>query len=711
MATASESSTTVRAPDDRRWLFALSGLVFASIAFRLVVNTRFQAPTILTDELTYTLLARDIAAGNFSLANGYGIVYPLLMAPSWVLAEFGTTAYTLMQATNAVVISLTAVPVFLWARRMMQPRFALLAAGLTLAMPSMAYSGHIMTENAFVLAVTLAAWAIATAVERPTLLHQGLVLLALAAAFGTRAQAGILVIAVLIIVVLGVLAEERATGAFTWGGVARRLARWWPLGGLAAIGLIAVVGRSVLTDWRWNQLLQAYGVTADGQYTPAKALRYYVWHLGEATFALGVIPVAAVGILVGLWITNRLRSPAERAYVATTLIVALLVILQVGIFMSYWSERISERNMLCVFPLLLIGLALWLDAALPRSRWTAGIAAAVAGALVLCVPFAFVYGRSPSTETWAAVLPDILTRRLPGGADDVQILIVAGVAVALLVFGLLRERVALILIPVLLIAYFMAGQAAAVRIVGKTSAEFRNIPSLGADADWLDRAIPPGQEVAFLFGSSLGPDTDRLIGWETTFFNRRPYVVKTWDVDLVSDPLTGVVTTPDGGDADLPGLAITPSTRQLAGPVRVDRSAYVLQEPSLPYRVALSASGIYPDGWTGGTATIDLLAPGCSQATMRASRVPGTGATAVDVEVGTLAVLDDGALGFAASQSSTTAEVSEQAPAEIVVDVPDPPARIQITSGAPFSPAATGSPDTRELGVQIVFSCGDYRLG
>jgi hypothetical protein len=40
--------------------------------------------------------------------------------------------------TNAVLVSLTAIPVFFWAKRMMQPRFALLAAVLTLAMPSMA---------------------------------------------------------------------------------------------------------------------------------------------------------------------------------------------------------------------------------------------------------------------------------------------------------------------------------------------------------------------------------------------------------------------------------------------------------------------------------------------------------------------------------------------------------------------------------------------
>ena len=139
MATVTETPATT---SSRRsvdyWIF-LTVAIAASIVIRLLINTKFEAPTILTDELTYSQLARDIADGNLSLGNGYGIVYPLLLAPSWIFNTYGTDAYTWMKATNAVLVSLTAIPVFLWARRMMQPRYALIAAVLSLLMPSLAY--------------------------------------------------------------------------------------------------------------------------------------------------------------------------------------------------------------------------------------------------------------------------------------------------------------------------------------------------------------------------------------------------------------------------------------------------------------------------------------------------------------------------------------------------------------------------------------------
>jgi hypothetical protein len=119
MATVTDSPAI---PSPRRavdyWIF-LGVAIVASIIVRLLINTKFEAPTILTDELTYSQLARDIADGKFSLSNGYGIVYPLLLAPSWVFNTYGTEAYTWMKATNAVLVSLTAIPVFFWAKRMM----------------------------------------------------------------------------------------------------------------------------------------------------------------------------------------------------------------------------------------------------------------------------------------------------------------------------------------------------------------------------------------------------------------------------------------------------------------------------------------------------------------------------------------------------------------------------------------------------------------
>lgn len=689
----------------------LAVLVVVSIALRLIVNTKFQAPTILTDELTYSTLARTIAEQGVNLSNGYGIVYPLLLAPSWAIAHAGTEAYTLMKATNAVLVSLTAIPVFLWARRMMSARFALLAAALTLLMPSMAYSGHIMTENAFVLFFTIAVWRLSVAVEKPTVVNQLILLVALAVAFETRAQAAVLVLALPLVIALAILAEEH-TGVFSWAGCWKRLVRFWPLALVALLAIAAIALRTLVSDWHWNQLLQAYGATADGQYAAPKVARYFLWHLGEATFALGVIPIAAVLALVGAAVLRRSRSSAERAYLSTVIVVAPLAILQVAAFMSYWAERVSERNMFCVFPMLLVGLALWLEQGLPRTRRTTAIAAAIAGVLALSTPFAFLYQRAPSTETWAVVVPDLLTRKLANGIDDVQVLIVVGVALALMLFGITRANIGMPLIVLAIAGFFLVGQVAAVHTVAKAARDYRNVPSLGPDASWIDESVPQNESVAFIFGSVLGPDTDRVIGWETSFFNRHPITWKTWDTDFRVDPLTGNVTTPVGGEPVLPRFVITPSTRQFVGPVQAGRAAYLLQTPTKPYTIALNANGVYPDAWTGTTATIDLLSPAssCTRASLTMSRSPDTGSTQVSVSTGTLIKGADGTVALVPGAQASTIDVPSGGSASVEVAVPKAPARIQIDSATPYAPSSTGSPDTRQLGVLLRFSCGSLTL-
>lgn len=683
----------------------LALLVLGSIGGRIVINTRFRAPTILTDELTYTTLARQVVDGGLGQITGYGI-YPVLLAPSWIFTEFGTDAYVAMKTTNAVLVSLTAIPVFLLARRMMSDRFALLAAALTLLMPSMAFSGHIMTENALVLFFTIAVWRIVVAIERPTVLNQVLMLVAILAAYAAKAQAIVLVLAVPVAIVLAVVAEERASGATTFRGAGRRIARFWPLAALTGLGLAVIVARSLSTSWRWNSLLQAYSVTADGQYTASKVARYFIWHLGEATFALGVIPVAALLALVGMAILNRSRSPAERAFVATAIVVMPLVILQVATFMSYWAERVSERNMFCVFPIALIGVALWMNHGLPRPRRTAAIAAAIAGGLVLAVPFGYLYLRSPSTETWAIVVPDILTRKLPGGADDAQIVIVAGVAIALFLFGIPRGRGALPLIILAMIGYFAIGQAAVVHKVGKVSNDFRAIPGLGEDASWIDRALPNGAGALMLLGGSLGAGNEQALVWEMTFFNRHPLPKATWGPDLTVDPKTGAIANTNGTPLQLPAYVITPSSYRIAGEVIVDRGAFLMMKPSKPYRLDRQSAGFYADGWVAPSAWLtDYAHPdSLSELKVRLSRanapegVPDSTAT---VRVGTLVTGPDGAQSIGEQTGEASAPLSRTQDLEAELKVPPGPFLIQISVDPGFKPSDYGSPDTRDMGASV----------
>ena len=710
MATVPESPATTSARRSTDYWIFLGAAIIASIVLRLIVNTKFQAPTILTDELTYSQLARDIADGKFSLSTGYGIVYPLLLAPSWAFNQFGTEAYTWMKATNAVLVSLTAIPVFFWAKRMMQPRYALLAAVLTLLMPSMAYSGHIMTENAFLLFFMLTAWAIAVAVERPTVINQILVVVAVVVAFETRAQAVVLLAALPLIIVLHVLAEERATDSFSLAGCGRRLLRFWPLATIAALGVLAIVVRTLATDWHASQLLQAYSSTTGGQYTAPTVSRYFLWHLGEATFALGVIPVAALLLLIGMGVLNRTRSTAERAYLCTAIVAIPLVILQVAIFTSYWSQRVSERNMFCVFPIVLIGLALWFDVKLTRPTRTSAIAAAIAGGLVLCVPFGFLYQRVPSTETWALVAPEILARKVAEGGYDIQILIVIGVAIALLVFGIVRRHVAVFVIPLFLLAFFAITETAAVHAVGKAAAAYRHAPAGSADASWIDQAVPAGADVEILIGTSAGADADRVFIWQTGFFNKHPFTTTTWGTEIVANPITGAVTRTDGTPADLAQYVVTPSSNHLAGTVIAQRGSFLLIQPDEPYRLVSQSGGILTDGWMAPSAAINFYAPTDVRTIHvhidRAGIPAGVPPTKASVTVGTLVADAQGASVIGDITGSSSAEISSTAGADFDLTSPAAPFRIELTFDPGYRPVDYGQADPRDLGAHVVITLG-----
>ena len=710
MATVPESPATTSARRSTDYWIFLGAAIIASIVLRLIVNTKFQAPTILTDELTYSQLARDIADGNFSLSTGYGIVYPLLLAPSWIFNQYGTEAYTWMKATNAVLVSLTAIPVFFWAKRMMQPRYALLAAVLTLLMPSMAYSGLIMTENAFLLFFMLAAWSISVAVERPTVLHQVLVVVAITAAFATRAQAVVLLAALPLIIVLHVLAEERATDSLSLAGCGRRLVRFWPLAAIAALGVLAIVIRTLATDWHASQLLQAYSSTAGGQYTVPTVSRYFAWHLGEATFALGVIPVAALLLLVGMGVLNRTRSAAERAYLCTAIVAIPLVILQVAIFTSWFSQRVSERNMFCVFPIVLIGLVLWLSRKSPRPIRVTAFAAGCAGVLTMLVPYAYLYTLSPSTETWALVTPEFLSRKAPRGPDDVQLMIIVGTIAALFIFAFIRSSASVIVIPLVVTAFFAVEQVAVVHTVGKASSSYRSVPSLGSDANWLDQSVPRNESVGFLLGTSLGPEADRLITWQTGFFNRHSFSTATWGTDIVSDPLTGVVTAPGGTPTSLPPYVITPSAFELAGSIVANRGAFLLTTPSAPYRLNRQTSGLFPDGWSGAQAAINYYVATplrtvhiqIDRGNAPASAPPST----VTITTGRIATLPDGTAGINKPTAMRSTSVSARSSIDMSIAIPESPMRIELTFSPTFRRSDFGQDDSREIGGRVTVTLG-----
>src|SRR4051794_12343817 len=97
-------------------------------------------PHIFGDELIYWELSRGFAwTGHFTVRGGkapqYGAVYPALVAVAQRIGHDQAGAYAIAQGLNAIVFSLTAVPAYAIAARVLTQRHALLVAALAAVMP------------------------------------------------------------------------------------------------------------------------------------------------------------------------------------------------------------------------------------------------------------------------------------------------------------------------------------------------------------------------------------------------------------------------------------------------------------------------------------------------------------------------------------------------------------------------------------------------
>ena len=208
----------------REWL-ALGALVLVSTAFRAWAAVSVPVPWITPDEMVYGLLGRSLYLhGSLEILGGQTPFYSLLV-PALVgfpLSVFGlATGLDVLQGLQALVMSLAAVPVYLWGRSLVSRGWALVAAALTVAVPGLTYAGLMMSEVLFYPLLVLAAWALAEAIARPTRLTQGLLVVAVLAVCATRVQAIVLLpVALTAAVVDGWLARSWASLRRLWPAAA-----------------------------------------------------------------------------------------------------------------------------------------------------------------------------------------------------------------------------------------------------------------------------------------------------------------------------------------------------------------------------------------------------------------------------------------------------------------------------------------------------------
>src|ERR671924_560417 len=484
------------------WLL-VGGLFAISALGRFLLAVRDPAPWIFHDELVYAELARSFAeTGRFAIrgvegTGGFAVLYPIVISPAYVFFDRIPDAYNAIRAINCVLMSLTVVPVYLIARRLASRRLALLAAALSVGLPTLMYTGNVMTENAFYPLVAFWSLVLIRALERPTIARQALVFVIFGLAFLTRVQAVVLVpvllTALALVVVLDAAAErEDSFGRRLW----RSTSRFWLTWGVLAVGVIGVFVRQQLRGRPLGDILGAYGGITQFEYDIGDISHWLLYHLAELDILLGVFSLAALIVVVLLGLRpsedRELRIFAAVAFGAVTWFV--------GVGAAYAADptamRIVERNVFHVAPFAFIALVAWVGRGAPRPWW--------------------------------AVAPAAL-------------------------FVLVPRRYA-VLLPVLVLVYF----GATLRPIegftrGASISSYRY--GIGAPPrDWVDVAVGRDKSVASYWWNGLNATPF----WESQFFNRsleRAYTLGT-PYDSLFSAITQTAVKPNGAIFDAAGRRV-----------------------------------------------------------------------------------------------------------------------------------------------------------
>ena len=307
-----------------------------------------------------------------------------------------------------------------------------------------------------------------------------------------------------------------------------------------------------------------------------------------------------------------------RAYLAVTASLCVWVVLEVGIFASRYSDRIVERNLIGLAPVLFVGLVLWLARGPDGGYVVRGAVAAGALAVLLLLPvrrYVDIYG----THDALTLIPMFKLSTLTSLSTMAWVYRAVAVAAAA-AFAFVPRR-GLQWVPFALIVALVAASVVSSRfVVDEARAQQRTF--LGDDPSWADHA--GGSRIAYLYdGEPSWPGV-----WETVFFNTNIDRVYDLNVATVPGPLPqdDVTVRPDGTVVGPPShlartrYAIVSNWIKLHGERRgevtqqgLNQTGLVLWKLEQPLRLRSWISGLEPNGDISGEAR--LVAYDCKSGT------------------------------------------------------------------------------------------------
>jgi hypothetical protein len=692
----------------------LAVMILASVGVRLGLAWRIPTPWIMVDELIYSEMAKSFAAQGHFLIRGSpagisAVGYPFLISAGWLFGPVAT-AYGIAKGINAVLVSLTAIPTYFWAARLVRNRWlAIVASALVLLMPALLYSGMLMTENAFLPTFVLAAWAIAVALERPTLVSQLAALAAVGLVCIFRVQGIVLLVVLPTAVLLKLALDLRAERSMRhWRPVLSEVRRFWPTAIGLAVAVIGYVAYKVSQGASLSSGLGSYSIVATTHYSFHEGARWALYHFAELPLVFGVVPACAFLVLLALAVWRGAPNPRERAFLAVTVSALVWVVIQVALFASRFSFRIEERYMFVLGPLFIVALVVWLDRGLPRPLAPAMVAAAIPAALLATLPLGSLLNVSIFSDTFG-LIPFLRQSELHG-QDYARGLLLGGAVAAGLLFLLVPRRIAVGVVP-LAVAIFLSltthsvdgairGYAVGLSHAGGTS----------GDESWIDDAVGRNADVGYLYGTSTDLFAEASLLWQTEFWNRSvrhvynlgsPEPVGFAETTLTMNSANGRLAA--AAPTAAPKYIVAANGFDLAGAVVARHPPFVLYRVAKPLRLGSSVQGVYGDTWMGADAAYFRYAtprgrPGTVSVTLSRTAwggpdVPG------HVRIQVIALH-----GAKAPVTTVRRWVIHSRRARVFeLRTPRPPFEISVHVQPTFSPSKFGLPDTRQLGAQVGF--------
>ncbi len=595
---------------------ALAALVLVSAGLRAWAALEIPVPWIAPDEFVYGLLGRGLYEhGSLDILGGptpfYSLLTPVLVGLPLGVLDLAT-GYDLARGLQALAMSLAALPVYLWARSLVSRRAAFAAAALAVAVPGLTYAGLLMTEVLFYPLFALAAWAAAETIAHPTPRAQVLLVAAVAAVAATRLQAIVLLPA------FATAAMLDAAIARSWAG----LRRLWP----AAAGLAGLLVAWIV--WRLASgegALGGYEVVAETGYSVGGAAKYVVYHLADLLVLCGVVPACAVATMLVRALRRGEPDPRTRAYLAVAASVTAWLVVEVGIFASRYSDRLIERNLIALGPVLFVGLVLWLERGAAGAHAERVAVGAIAAAVLLVLPvkrLVTIY----TTHDAMTLIP--LYRLLQSSSSGTLVAVYSAVAVlAAAAFALVPGRYLRAVPLVLFVAFALASVVSSRFVADAARAQQRSF--LGDDPRWVDHA--GAKRAAYLYDGE--PQWNGV--WETLFWNER--IDRVYDLGVVvPGPLPqtfvrterdGTVRVPSSGRKEAK-YAVASTWIELRG----DKVAQITQQGltqaglalwrlDRPLRVLSRISGLQPNGDIYGPGQGDLLVYACNNGTFSVTMI------------------------------------------------------------------------------------------